>query len=65
MQLDAPQILVGIAEIAVALAGFSGVVVVFGSRSQGQWRAGDRLRLSFLLEASLTAGGLRSLRSSS
>ena len=57
MQLDAPQILVGIAEIAVALAGFSGVVVVFGSRSQGHWRAGDRLRLSFLLEASLTAGG--------
>ena len=49
--------LVGIAEIAVALAGFTGVVVVFGSRSAGSWHPGDRLRLGFLLEASLTAGG--------
>ncbi len=49
--------LVGLAEIAVALAGFTGVVVVFGSRSAGSWLPGDRLRLVFLLEASLTAGG--------
>jgi hypothetical protein len=33
------------------------VVVVFGSRSAGAWHPGDRLRLGFLLEASLTAGG--------
>ena len=51
------ELLVGIAEIAVALAGFTGVVVVFGSRSAGAWHPGDRLRLGFLLEASLTAGG--------
>ena len=55
--MDLPEVLVGIAEIAVALAGFTGVVVVFGSRSAGRWLEGDRLRLGFLLEASLTAGG--------
>ena len=47
----------GLTEIAVALAGFTGVVVVFGSHSGGSWLPGDRLRLGFLLEASLTAGG--------
>ena len=57
MQLDFTETLVGIAEIAVALAGFTGVVVVFGSRSHGSWHPGDRLRLGFLLESSLTAGG--------
>ena len=57
MQLDYAETLVGIAAIAVALAGFSGVVVAFGSRSRGSWHEGDRLRLEFLLEASLTAGG--------
>ncbi len=49
--------LVGLTEIAVALAGFTGVVVVFGSRSAGSWLPGDRLRMGFMLEASLTAGG--------
>ena len=57
VQQDFSETLVGIAEIAVALAGFTGVVVVFGSRSHGSWHPGDRLRLSFLLESSLTAGG--------
>jgi hypothetical protein len=51
------ELLIGIAEIAIALAGFTGVVVAFGSRSQGAWHPGDRLRLGFLLEASLTAVG--------
>jgi hypothetical protein len=51
------ELLIGIAEIATALAGFTGVVVAFGSRSEGSWHPGDRLRLGFLLEASLTAGG--------
>jgi hypothetical protein len=57
LTLDFPEVLVGLTEIAVALAGFTGVVVVFGSRSTGSWLPGDRLRLAFLLEASLTAGG--------
>ena len=51
------ETLVGIAEIAVALAGFTGVVVAFGSRGQGAWHPGDKLRLGFLLESSLTAAG--------
>jgi hypothetical protein len=55
--LDIVELLVGVAEISVAMAGFTGVVVAFGSRSQGSWHAGDRLRLTFLLEASLTAAG--------
>jgi hypothetical protein len=55
--LDFPEVLVGLTEIAVALAGFTGVVVVFGSRSAGSWLPGDRLRMGFMLEASLTAGG--------
>jgi hypothetical protein len=55
--MDFPGVLVGLTEIAVALAGFTGVVVVFGSHSAGSWLPGDRLRLGFLLEASLTAGG--------
>ena len=55
--MDVVELLIGIAEIATALAGFTGVVVAFGSRSQGSWHPGDRLRLGFLLEASLTAGG--------
>lgn len=57
MTFDYAETLVGIAALAVALAGFTGVVVAFGSRSHGSWHAGDRLRLEFLLEASLTAGG--------
>jgi len=57
VQQDYSEMLIGIAEIAVALSGFTGVVVVFGSRSHGNWHPGDRLRLSFLLESSLTAGG--------
>ena len=55
--MDVVELLIGIAEIATALAGFTGVVVAFGSRSEGTWHPGDRLRLGFLLEASLTAGG--------
>jgi hypothetical protein len=55
--MDVVELLIGIAEIATALAGFTGVVVAFGSRSEGAWHPGDRLRLGFLLEASLTAGG--------
>ncbi len=55
--MELTELLIGIAEIAIAMAGFTGVVVAFGSRSQGAWHPGDRLRLAFLLEASLTAAG--------
>ena len=55
MQLEYFESLIGIAQLAVALAGFSGVVVVFGSMKKGGWHPGDRLRLGFLIESSLTA----------
>ena len=55
--MDIVEQLIGVSEIAIALAGFTGVVVAFGSRSSGAWHPGDRLRLTFLLEASLTAIG--------
>jgi hypothetical protein len=57
VQLDYSETLIGIAELAVALAGFTGVAVAFGSRDRGAWHPGDRLRLNFLLESSLTAAG--------
>lgn len=56
MNGNAANMLIAFAEIGIALAGFSGVVVAFGSRSVGKWHHGDRLRLNFLLESSLTAG---------
>ena len=55
--MDIASVLLDITGIAVALAGFTGVVVAFGSRSNGTWDPGDRLRLGFMMEASLTAGG--------
>jgi len=55
--LDYSETLIGLAELAVALAGFAGVAVAFGSRDHGAWHPGDRLRLHFLLESSLAAGG--------
>lgn len=58
MQAGIIETLIGITEIAVALAGFSGVVVVFGSRDASGWHPGDRLRLGFLIESSFTAGGI-------
>lgn len=55
--MDHSETLIGVASIATALAGFTGVVVAFGSRAHGAWHPGDRLRLAFLLEASLTGAG--------
>jgi small-conductance mechanosensitive channel len=57
MFVDHSETLIGIAEIAVALAGFTGVVVAVRSREHGGWHPGDQLRLVFLLEASLSAAG--------
>ena len=48
------DVFIALAEIGVAIAGFSGIVAVFGTRSAGQWTPDDRLRLAFLLVCSLT-----------
>jgi hypothetical protein len=45
--------LVAIAQVAVTLAGFSGVAVVLGSRSRGEWSAPERLAFGALLRPSL------------
>jgi|SRR5437667_5961466 len=45
-------------QIAVALAGFAGVVVVFRSESVHEWSPIDKLRLRFLLANSIIPLGL-------
>ena len=42
-----------IAELAIALAGFSGIVAVLGNRFSGEWGAAEQVRLRLLLEVSL------------
>ena len=42
-----------IAELSIALAGFTGVVVALGRRGQGEWAAVERARLESLLQAAV------------
>lgn len=44
-----------IAEVAIAIAGFTGVVVVFGSRTRGEWTRLEADRLWLLLAQALLA----------
>lgn len=44
-----------LAEIAVALIGFSGVVTVLGHRGKGQWQKAEKVRLQALVEPSIVA----------
>ena len=44
-----------LAEVAIAIAGFSGIVSVFGRRSSGHWSPAERTRLVGLLIMSFTA----------
>ncbi len=44
-----------LAEVAIAIAGFSGIVAVFGRRSSGHWSTAERTRLIGLLVMSFTA----------
>ena len=48
-------ILIGIAEISIALTGFAGVVVVLGRRASGPWPEVDQFRLRSLIENGLIA----------
>lgn len=47
--------LLTIAEVAVALIGFSGIVTVLGRRGKGEWQAEERVRLLALTEPSAVA----------
>jgi hypothetical protein len=53
--MDPGEALTATMEAAIGLAGFSGIVVVLGRRSQGEWRPQEELRLTNLLVGSLTA----------
>jgi len=51
--MEAFETLRSISEVAIALAGFTGIVAVLGQRAGGQWGALEWLRLRMLLETSL------------
>jgi hypothetical protein len=57
-ELQGAGILQLIAEVAVALAGFSGVVVALGRRSGGAWASSDKTRLRTMLDLSFLAAFL-------
>jgi hypothetical protein len=46
-------LLIGIAEISIALTGFAGVVIVLGRRSSGPWPLADQFQLRSLIENGL------------
>ena len=51
--MDESETLRTIAEIGIALAGFTGVVAVLGRRSRGDWSPLETLRLHILIQTSL------------
>jgi hypothetical protein len=53
--MDHEDILLTLAEVSVALAGFSGVVAVFGRRDPGTWSFADRFRFFALVHTSLSS----------
>jgi hypothetical protein len=53
--LDYQNALSTLAEVAIAITGFAGVVTVFGRRSSGHWSVFERTRLVVLLGCSLAA----------
>ena len=50
--MNATDLLTTLAQLGVALAGFSGIVVVLGARATGEWSSRERRLLSVLLAAS-------------
>jgi hypothetical protein len=51
--MDAFETLRSLSEVAIALAGFTGIVAVLGQRAGGRWSPLEWLRLRMLLETSL------------
>ena len=43
------SVLTSVIQVAIAIAGFSGIVVVLGRRTEGVWDANDRIRFQGLL----------------
>jgi len=55
MSEHAVMTLLGIASVAIAVSGFSGVVAVFGGRAEGKWTPEARFRTTNMLILSLGA----------
>ena len=55
MNEHAVMTLLGIASVATAISGFSGVVAVFGGRAEGKWSPAERFRTTNMLILSLGA----------
>jgi hypothetical protein len=53
--VDHGDILLTLAEVSVAFAGFAGVVAVFGRRDPGTWSFADRFRFFALVYSSLSS----------
>ena len=53
--MDTQSILATVAEVSIALAGFTGVVAALGNRRKHDWTAEERLQLRTLVETSFTA----------
>lgn len=53
--IDPGEVLGAAAQVSVTLAGFAGVVVVFGRRAVHEWSGVDRFRLRLLLTTSAQA----------
>jgi hypothetical protein len=47
--------LLATAEVAITLAGFTGIVAVLGRRGHGEWEPQEQLRLSMMLVSSFSA----------
>jgi hypothetical protein len=52
--VDISEILLTIAEVAVALAGFGGIAAGLGYRARGSWNEQDRFRLLVMVSVSLS-----------
>ncbi len=50
--MDPGEALSAAAQVAITLAGFTGIVAAFGARGSGQWTALDRFRLRLMLASS-------------
>jgi hypothetical protein len=55
MNEHAAMLLMGIASVAIAISGFSGVVAVFAGRADGRWSPAERFRTRNMLILSLVA----------
>jgi hypothetical protein len=54
IEMEGSDVLIVIAEVSVAFAGFAGIVAVFRQRALEEWAPVDAARFRFMVECSLT-----------